>query len=46
MPDRRIKTLSSGQGIMTEFLDAHSIARIIGENEIKSTDIVFEHVSC
>ena len=31
---------------MTEFLDAHSIARVIRESEIKSTDIMFKHASC
>lgn len=31
---------------ITEFLDAHSIARVIRESEIKSTDIMFKHASC
>lgn len=31
---------------MTEFLDAHSIAKVIRESEIKSTSIMFEHASC
>jgi len=31
---------------MIEFLDAHSIARVIRKSEIKSTDIMFEHASC
>lgn len=49
---RRIELLhrravyNSGRRTMTEFLDAHSIARVIRESEIKSTDIMFEHASC
>lgn len=37
---------NSGRRTMTEFLDAHSIARVIRESQIKSTDIMFEHASC
>lgn len=49
---RRIELLhrravyNCGRRTMTEFLDAHSIARVIRENEIKSTDLMFEHASC
>jgi hypothetical protein len=49
---RRIELLhrravyNGGRRTMTEFLDAHSIARVIRESEIKSTDIMFEHASC
>jgi hypothetical protein len=37
---------NSGRSTRTDLLDAHSIARVIRESEIKSTDIMFEHASC
>jgi hypothetical protein len=37
---------NSGRSTRTDFLDAHSIARVIRESEIKSMDIMFEHASC
>jgi len=37
---------NSSRRTRIDFLDAHSIARVIRESDIKSTDIMFEHASC
>jgi hypothetical protein len=43
---RRRAVYNSGRSTRTDFLDTHSIARVIRQSEIKSTDIMFEHASC